>query len=260
MADQAPAEGAPADRRQTPAVTANIENKGYLFMVTRQVAFDGYHRHMRKDPGKRETPPTGGGRERFDLTGGDLCLDFVNTVTKRPTDNSEELLGSYEDLLAWALEAGAVPARKVAELRRQSRQDPAAASAALDRARALREAMFAVFSAASAGRPAEDGALDHLNTWLRVSSARLCLASRGRGYGWDWEADHQSFDQVLWLVVRSAGELLTSERLGRLKECAAERCAWMFLDHSKNGSRRWCDMAICGNRAKAKRHRAAAQA
>jgi predicted RNA-binding Zn ribbon-like protein len=60
---------------------------------------------------------------------------------------------------------------------------------------------------------------------------------------------------MLWPVVRSAAELLTSDELGRVRECAADNCAWLFLDRSKNRSRRWCDMAVCGNRDKVRRFR-----
>jgi predicted RNA-binding Zn ribbon-like protein len=68
------------------------------------------------------------------------------------------------------------------------------------------------------------------------------------------EHDSPDLDRVLWPAVVSAAELLTSDDLGRVRECASERCAWLFLDRSKNQSRRWCDMTVCGNRSKARRH------
>ena len=72
--------------------------------------------------------------------------------------------------------------------------------------------------------------------------------------------DEGALDRPLWPVLRSAAALLTSDDIARIRECAAERCAWLFIDHSRNRSRRWCDMRDCGNRAKARRHYARAKA
>ena len=63
-----------------------------------------------------------------------------------------------------------------------------------------------------------------------------------------------SLESVLWAVTRAAVDLLLSEELEHLRICDSDACAWLFLDRTKNHRRRWCDMKICGNRVKAKRH------
>ncbi len=89
-----------------------------------------------------------------------------------------------------------------------------------------------------------------------MALARLRLVPGPDGLGWDWAADDRALDGVIWSVAHSAAELLTSERLDRVRECAESRCGWLFLDASRNRSRQWCDMKVCGNRAKARRHHA----
>ncbi len=79
---------------------------------------------------------------------------------------------------------------------------------------------------------------------------------RGRGFIWDWQDDPEpALDRVLWPIIRSAAQLLIADELSRLKLCDADDCGWLFVDGSRNRSRRWCDMSDCGNRAKARRYR-----
>jgi predicted RNA-binding Zn ribbon-like protein len=75
-------------------------------------------------------------------------------------------------------------------------------------------------------------------------------------WGWDRSGDHRGIrlDSPLWPVAQSAAELLTSPMLGRVKVCAGEGCGWVFLDESRNGSRRWCDSRDCGNRERVRRY------
>ncbi len=124
----------------------------------------------------------------------------------------------------------------------------------LRRARELREAIFRVFSAIARESSPPTEATRRLNEALPQALARLRLVEDEPGFRWDWEED-DALDRVLWPVVRSAAELLTSDQLDRVRECAAEDCAWLFIDGSKNRSRRWCDMAVCGNRSKVRRFR-----
>jgi len=78
---------------------------------------------------------------------------------------------------------------------------------------------------------------------------------RGTGFVWSWDADTPELDRPLWPIVRSAAELLTSPERELVKRCASDTCLWLFLDRTKNHARRWCDMKVCGNRAKVRRHR-----
>jgi len=200
----------------------------------------------------------GAGRppRRFELSGGALCLDFVNTVDKRPTPERQELLTGYADLVAWALQAGALTTRQAAALESEASRRPQEAQAILARARAIRETLFAILSATTAGRRLPARELDRLNPAIAASFERLRLSSGpGSGGRWAWVEDPAALDRMLWPVIRSTAELLTSPELSRVRQCASEACDWLFIDHSKNRSRRWCEMTVCGNRDKVRRHR-----
>jgi predicted RNA-binding Zn ribbon-like protein len=191
----------------------------------------------------------------FDFSGGVVCLDLANTLEHRGGERPRELLRGYDDLVAWSLAAGTVDAATAAELRRAARDRPRVASRVVRDALTLREAIYAVFAAAAAGNAPSATDLDPLNAALSGSLARLRVGFEGAGVGcWRWSAGSEDLDRVLWPVARSAAELLTSSELLRVRECGSPTCAWLFLDRSRNASRRWCDMKTCGNRDKARRH------
>jgi predicted RNA-binding Zn ribbon-like protein len=191
----------------------------------------------------------------FELTGGALCLDLANTVDNRKAATPRDLLEGFGDLVAWGLQAGAVPDATARALLRAARAHPRAAARALERARQVREVLFAVFSAVAHGRVPTVAAMAGLNVVLprAFGSRRLDQATGLPAWAWV-ERDPPDLDRLLSPAVVSAAELLTSTGLDRVRECAGERCAWLFLDRSKNRSRRWCDMTVCGNRSKARRH------
>jgi predicted RNA-binding Zn ribbon-like protein len=197
----------------------------------------------------------------FDLTGGPLCLDFANTLGNRSA-TAVDALRSYSDLVAWAQEAGVVSPEQATALHGEAGRRPAAADAALAGARALRESIYQICSAAAAGRQAPAEALSLLNAALSPSLARLKIAEPADGpstrkpFVWQWDLDGRALDGLLAPLVESAADLLTSGDAGRLRECEAPTCSRLFIDRSKNRSRRWCDMAVCGNRAKARRFQA----
>jgi predicted RNA-binding Zn ribbon-like protein len=103
------------------------------------------------------------------------------------------------------------------------------------------------------GEPASAD-LDRLNDALRATPQRKALKRDGEGYAWQTEEAMPSTTTLLAPVLWSAGDLLTRPEVRRVRQCANDRCRWLFLDDSKNGSRRWCSMSMCGNRAKAHRH------
>jgi predicted RNA-binding Zn ribbon-like protein len=201
------------------------------------------------------------GRERiFKFKGGVSCLDFVNTLAWRLTDRPVEYLGSYEDLLAWGKQAGLLTSDETEALSGWAATDPKKAGDALSRAVALREAIHRVFSAAIAGEPQDEGALLALNRELSGALSRLRVApAAGEAYVWAWDRGGDdgggpALDRPLWPVARSAAELLTAPKQGRVKVCAGEGCGWIFLDESRNSSRRWCDSRDCGNRERVRKH------
>lgn len=190
----------------------------------------------------------------FELSGGATCLDLANTVDKRPTPEAVDRLTGYGDLVSWARQAGLVDRRNEARLLRRAGERPRQGARALRRARELREALFALFLAAAEGREAPEEALRVLNTFARQAMAGRRLVPEDGGYAWRREDPREALDAMLHPVVESACELMVSGDLGRVRRCEAPDCQWLFLDTSRNRSRRWCDMAVCGNRAKARRH------
>jgi len=190
----------------------------------------------------------------FDLSGGAPCLDFANTVGGRGRETPVERLRGYADLVAWSRQAGLVDRRRAAALARLAAERPREAARALAAAVELREALFRVFASVATDRrpPAPD--LEALNRWLPRALRRLRLARAGEGFAWRWVDDPDALEAPLWPVARSAAELLTGPDLAALRECADDRCRWLFLDRTRNHSRRWCDMKSCGNRAKVRRH------
>ncbi|MHB8645826.1 MAG: CGNR zinc finger domain-containing protein [Thermomicrobiales bacterium] len=197
----------------------------------------------------------------FDFDTGRLCLDFANTLGDRPAARPhEEVLHSYADLVAWGEAAGIISGDEAADYRRAAERHPSDADAAFTRAIDLREAIYRVFSAGAAGAepPADD--LEIVNAAIAEAMAHARLVSADGHFHRQWAYDGSALDGMLWPVAWSVAELLTAEELHRVHECAGDRCSWLFLDTSKNGSRRWCSMETCGNRAKARRHRERQQA
>ncbi len=193
-------------------------------------------------------------QESLDWTSSRLCLDFANTADWHDSDDPEEKLGSYTNLVSWSREAHILTERQVRQLLDEAERRPEEAASTLEQAIALRETIFRIFSAVAEGTPVAELDLEALNAALSPALSRLRVTPSEKGYGWKWAAEGDELDRMLWLVARSAGELLTSDERSRVRKCAGYPCGWLFLDTSKNQSRRWCDMKSCGNRAKARRH------
>ncbi len=192
--------------------------------------------------------------DELNLVGGRLCLDFANTIGSHDTDHPEEHLTSYHDLLLWSRRAGVLTEEKQEQLAREAAARSAEAAVIFEQAREVREVIYRVFAAVAGGEQAALGDLGQLNTRLQEALAHAELVQTGEGFGWGWGPANGAFDQMLWPIIRSAADLLTSGDLGRVRECSGDTCGWLFVDTSRNHSRRWCDMEDCGNRAKARRH------
>lgn len=177
----------------------------------------------------------------FQFIGGALCLDFVNTVGAWVEGEAlRDKLAGADDLSRWshAAKISGCPMR--------------ISNVEFRRARALRQSLHSIFTSVLAGRAPSWRDLEVLNRELANTRSKESLGYSGNGYGLQFP---EAPERVLWAVVRSAAELLTSEKLARLRRCPGEECGWLFLDTSRNGMRQWCDMRICGNRAKARNFR-----
>lgn len=188
-----------------------------------------------------------------DLVGGDLALDFVNTVTARDNEPSDWVDG-YGALLGWAALTGAFAKKDLAALATMGGVQPARATAALSRCRALREALCGVLYAMIAGRAPMADDLATIDE-VRLGAARTAKLMPVRGRVLPvWSVERSGLDLVAHVVGAHALALLQDPKLDRLRVCDGHDCGWVFIDTSKNGRRRWCDMATCGNTAKAQRH------
>lgn len=188
------------------------------------------------------------------MVGGRTCLDFVNTASKRRNGPFKEKLESYADLLAWAVAAGQLSEGEAADLRKLAAAAPSEAAAVLERGRALREAIYRVFTKRAAGEELPGADLKLISAEYGNAAVNRVLTPSTVGVcSFEWQT-HKSLERPLWPVAVSATNLVASEDAMRVKECATDNCNWLFLDASKNRSRRWCEMKECGNRAKARRH------
>ena len=194
---------------------------------------------------------------KFDLSGGMLCLDFANTVLKRNRpDRAKDELGNYSRLLGFAKQTKLLSLARADFLRKRALVLRPNVDRVLAKAVMLREAIYRVYSALAAGKPAAPKDVKVLDDFAVEAWRHRKLAPTSQhGYRWQWRTEEaDSFEQILWPIALSAAELLTSDQLDAVRECAADDCAWLFLDESRNHSRRWCDMKVCGNRQKARRH------
>lgn len=191
-------------------------------------------------------------KRQFDLTSGHVCLDFVNTVDERLSSQPEERLTGFTELAAFGEQAGALSASEARELRRYGWENTRAASALFQRSVAVREMMFRILSAVAGSRKVSDADVEAFNDVVRKSNA-FSLVTPGEGKAaWQWLDESSNADRLTGRIVRSAVELLTSHDIQRVKECAAERCGWLFMDNSRSRNRCWCDMKTCGSREKAR--------
>jgi predicted RNA-binding Zn ribbon-like protein len=188
------------------------------------------------------------------LLGGRLSLGFANTADWHASDHPVEFLTSYSDLVAWSQRVGILTDHQAQRLLKKAARRPEDTTAVLERAIALREAIYRIFSAISRGRPPQAADLATFNAELSRALAQSRIVSTAEVFVWDWTGAEEALDRMLWPVVHDAADLLTSEELYRVGQCADDRCGWLFLDTSRNRSRRWCSMEDCGNRAKARRH------
>ncbi|MCA1669009.1 MAG: ABATE domain-containing protein [Thermomicrobia bacterium] len=192
----------------------------------------------------------------FEFDAGWLCLDFANTLGDRPAPQPhEEALHSYADLVAWSEAAGILSGEEAADYERTALRHPAEANQAFARAIALREAIYRIASAVAAEEEPVANDLATVNAAVAEAMAHARLIPAGDHFHWQWAHDPAALGGLLRPVAWSLSELLTAGELRRVRECAGDDCGWLFVDMSKNGSRRWCSMETCGNRAKARRHR-----
>ena len=188
---------------------------------------------------------------QFDLSGGNLALDFANTVSFRLTEAKERLV-DYNHLVFFGMQSGvySFPQRLFAI----AGESPGLGKSALQKAIQFREALYAIFCAVVEHRAIPGNALTYLNLMLQEAAEHGRVVYRDRRFVWEWTHMDSYLDSLLWPIARAAADLLMSEEIHNVRLCAAHDCGWLFVDRTKNRRRRWCDMKVCGNRVKARRH------
>jgi predicted RNA-binding Zn ribbon-like protein len=183
----------------------------------------------------------------FELIAGHPALDLVNTLDWRfRSTGTEELLETYDDLLQFSEQSKLLTPKQTRDLRRSGSES------ALSSCRELREALADILyrsSSATASRRI-------LERYVQAARLKQKLSwKRSPRLEWAWPSE-QDPELPLWALALSAADLMTSDAVDRVRACDNPECRWLFLDTSKNHTRRWCDMKVCGNRMKARRFKA----
>ena len=199
----------------------------------------------------------------YQLLAGHPALDFVNTLDNRFSEaGPSELVNSYADLLSFSRQTRLLDPAQVATLagREESAKAQSAKAAGVLRvARELREELASLLYLVL-DEPRQPRSLDMtpLQRHFRRADEHRELVWGGAGDDaprayWQWGSFASELELPLWAIALSAESLLTSPAMDHVRMCGSETCRWLFYDTSKNHSRRWCDMKLCGNRMKARR-------
>ena len=191
----------------------------------------------------------------FELIAGNPALDLVNTLDWRFRDSgAEELLAGYDDLLAFAAQSSILSQKQIRQIVRAG--NDSAAAEAIVACRELREAAAEIFYATVDDRTPPPSQIKIVERFFKEARDHQQLAWSGSRAAWEWPASEHGPELPLWMLSVATARLLLSEDMRLLRACEKPDCRWLFLDTSKNHTRRWCDMKICGNRMKARRFKA----
>lgn len=192
------------------------------------------------------------------IVGGHPALDLVNTVGARRGRTGADYLATYDDLLLWATRQGVLDGREAVALGSAAQAEPAAAATALLRAKRLRECLWRVWTAIQGREGPAEADLALLTREVIAAQRARVLEWSDVGCTWRW-TDVARLDAVTARVASAAAELLAGGEhlhLSRVRECEGRNCGWLFLDATRNGTRRWCTAEECGSLARVTRFRA----
>lgn len=188
--------------------------------------------------------------DQLELVGGNICLDFTNSVNRRP-DPEVDYFSSYADFLAWAEQAKLLNLQERQTLSDLAQQQPEHADNLIGRVRSLRETIYRLFADLAHNQQPNPKDLEAIQSSYAFACQRASLVAEQGSYVFCWNLTHH-LEGPIWPLVYAAGELLRSDQLQRLKICPS--CGWLFIDLSKNAQRRWCSMNSCGARDKMRRY------
>jgi predicted RNA-binding Zn ribbon-like protein len=214
-------------------------------MVTVEIIFESYNKKIMSGP------------ELFKLHAGHPALELVNTLDLRFSANATDLIPTYKDLLRLTTQLGLLTAEQARKLGRSV--DEKEARRVLASAAELREALAAVLYGRIEGGKPPAAQIHVLEKQFHAAALHRRLLAGDTHLEWSWSGVERQAEIPLWLLAQAASDLLVSSDAELVKDCGDSTCRWLFLDVSKNHTRRWCDMKTCGNRMKARRHHARAQ-
>src|SRR5271165_6507221 len=198
-----------------------------------------------------QPPPSRAGS--LPLVGGSVALDFANTESGRGTDLHQNHLRGPENVADWIAHAASLGADEAARLRAAVAASPERGEDLYASALALRSAVQDVGAAIAAGRAPPAAALATLSGLHARFLARGALAAGSGACRWTWSLEASPVAAALGPIALAAVKLFTEADFARIKQCGGHACGWLFYDTTKNKGRRWCEMEVCGNRAKQKR-------
>jgi predicted RNA-binding Zn ribbon-like protein len=182
-----------------------------------------------------------------------IALSFNNTVSWQADGPANDRLETFSDLLTWAGATDLLAPAEIAALQEPATRDPWAAAAALAQTRELRTVLHQILAALARHQEPEPITLRAFSQALRVAAGQLALTWRDGRLAWGHQGEVAP-ETIVHRIAWAAAQFMTSSELARLGLCANPECGWMFLDSTRNHSRRWCSMQDCGSRAKARRY------
>jgi predicted RNA-binding Zn ribbon-like protein len=190
----------------------------------------------------------------FQLVAAHPALDFVNTLDWRFRESGpEELLETYIDLVRFTEQSNLLAPSQAQQLLRTPTNRK---TKLLEESRELREALAEAIYSALDGRTPASVQLKTLERHIQAARLHQRLLWKDSHLEWSFAESENAPELPLRLLALSASDLITSEAMLRVRACDNSECRWLFLDTSKNHTKRWCDMKICGNRMKARRFKA----
>ena len=180
---------------------------------------------------------------------GGLCTALVNTASAK-----RRSVETYAELLAWGHTCGTVTGGDVERLERAAAERPADAEAVARRARELRARFRRILERLVEGRGPTDSDLEALRVELAAAWAARHFARSGIGCRWVWgDRGGDDLDRMLWPVVMSMAEVLSTKYHRKVRRCAGEGCDLLFVDRTPGSPRKWCSRRACGNKVRSRR-------
>ncbi len=179
------------------------------------------------------------------LTGGDLCLDFINTVHHRFRPEEGDYLHGFRDITTWYQHIQGMTPKTIQTLDRLAKSYPQKAAQVFTKSIQLRELLYQIFSPITAGKPPAPQDLQALAAYITEAYTNMELTWQKEEGRLQLQFNAPALEQVNWHIAQHALQLLSHGPLKQVKQCPG--CGWIFLDKSKNSSRRWCSMATCGD-------------